>query len=206
MWEILYGKSVIEAILHGKYVSFKEENSELPFELQVYYGLRPHISENAARCYADLMKKCWHTEPEKRPTAAEICDIFMEWLNSEKILSELYESGKKDDESDKKNDESDKKEEFIIHDFVKFDKFKKIQLKYNIEWIPFNKLSNIETIGKGGFSTVYRAIWLDDEHGKQYVGHADYDKYDDDYYSMHESSKIVALKTITLNEFENHMK
>ncbi|RIB03671.1 kinase-like domain-containing protein, partial [Gigaspora rosea] len=145
MWEILYGKPV------------PSERDSLKFMIQVCNGLRPHISENTSRCYADLMKKCWHTEPEKRPTAAEICDIFAEWHNK-----------------------------YIIHDDVKFEKFKKIQLKYNIEWIPFNRLFDIVTIGKGGFSTVYRAIWLDDYY-------ADYDKHDVDYYNMHESSKIVAL-------------
>src|SRR5205823_4150928 len=30
-----------------------------------------------------------------------------------------------------------------------------------IEWIPYNRLRNIEYITKGGFSTIYKAIWLD---------------------------------------------
>ena len=30
-----------------------------------------------------------------------------------------------------------------------------------IEWIPYNRLRNIEYLAKGGFSTVYKAIWLD---------------------------------------------
>ncbi|EXX66198.1 Kic1p [Rhizophagus irregularis DAOM 197198w] len=30
-----------------------------------------------------------------------------------------------------------------------------------IEWIPYNKLRNIKYLTKGGFSTIYRAIWLD---------------------------------------------
>ena len=32
-----------------------------------------------------------------------------------------------------------------------------------LEWIPYNRLTNIEYLAKGGFSTVYKAIWL---HGK----------------------------------------
>ncbi|RIB26695.1 kinase-like domain-containing protein [Gigaspora rosea] len=62
--------------------------------LYVCNGLRPHIYENTAKCYANLMKKCWSTEPKERPTAAEICDIFAEWLNNESILFELFESNK----------------------------------------------------------------------------------------------------------------
>src|SRR5437763_5062098 len=30
-----------------------------------------------------------------------------------------------------------------------------------LEWIPYNRLTNIKYLAKGGFSTVYRAIWLD---------------------------------------------
>ncbi|KAF0477717.1 serine/threonine protein kinase [Gigaspora margarita] len=30
-----------------------------------------------------------------------------------------------------------------------------------IEWIPFDRLENIKTIGRGGFGTVFSAIWLD---------------------------------------------
>jgi len=30
-----------------------------------------------------------------------------------------------------------------------------------LEWIPYNKFKNIEYFDKGGFSVVYKAIWLD---------------------------------------------
>jgi hypothetical protein len=30
-----------------------------------------------------------------------------------------------------------------------------------IEWIPYDRLKNIQYLSRGGFSTVYRAIWLD---------------------------------------------
>ena len=29
------------------------------------------------------------------------------------------------------------------------------------EWIPYNQFSDIKEIGKGGFATVYSAIWMD---------------------------------------------
>ncbi len=29
-----------------------------------------------------------------------------------------------------------------------------------IEWIPYNRLRNIQYLAKGGFSTIYKAIWL----------------------------------------------
>jgi len=30
-----------------------------------------------------------------------------------------------------------------------------------LEWIPYNRFENIEYLDKGGFSIVYKAIWLD---------------------------------------------
>jgi hypothetical protein len=30
-----------------------------------------------------------------------------------------------------------------------------------LEWIPYNRLTNVKYLDKGGFSTVYKAIWLD---------------------------------------------
>ncbi|RIB20707.1 kinase-like domain-containing protein [Gigaspora rosea] len=84
MWEIF----------NGKPVPF-EQKSELQFQLQVCNGLRPHIYENTAICYADLMKKCWNMDPKERPTAKEIYDTFVEWLNNEIVLLELSESDKK---------------------------------------------------------------------------------------------------------------
>ena len=40
-----------------------------------------------------------------------------------------------------------------------------------LEWIPYNRLTNIKYLAKGGFSTVYNAIWLDGR-----VDNWDYDK------------------------------
>ena len=30
-----------------------------------------------------------------------------------------------------------------------------------LEWIPYNRFKDIEYVDKGGFSTIYQAIWLD---------------------------------------------
>ena len=37
------------------------------------------------------------------------------------------------------------------------------------EWIPYNQFFNIEKIGKGGFATVYSAIW---KGGLPYYDHS----------------------------------
>ncbi len=52
-----------------------------------------------------------------------------------------------------------------------------------LEWIPYNRLRNIKFLAQGGFSTVYKAIWLDG-----LITNWDYEKqdwkrfvYDQDY-------------------------
>ena len=64
-----------------------------------------------------------------------------------------------------------------------------------IEWIPFDRLSNVEEIGKGGFGSVYSATWLD--------GIRKVDGYDNNYVRKREPSSIVALKTLASSE-ENY--
>jgi hypothetical protein len=53
-----------------------------------------------------------------------------------------------------------------ISGIEKIDEFiQEMQLKINsyneavVEWIPHNQFDNIKEIGKGGFATVYSAIW-----------------------------------------------
>ena len=31
----------------------------------------------------------------------------------------------------------------------------------SLKWIPYNNLENIKYLDKGGFSIIYKAIWLD---------------------------------------------
>src|SRR2546421_3301638 len=40
-----------------------------------------------------------------------------------------------------------------------------------LEWIPYNRLTNIKCLAKGGFSTVYNASWFDG-----CIRHWDYDE------------------------------
>ncbi|RIB01913.1 kinase-like domain-containing protein [Gigaspora rosea] len=83
MWEILYGMPV----------SYYHNFSKQQLQLKICNNyLRPPISEEAPRCYVNLMKKCWDKEPEKRPPAEKLCKIFMKWQNDKNILSELKKS------------------------------------------------------------------------------------------------------------------
>jgi hypothetical protein len=37
-------------------------------------------------------------------------------------------------------------------------------LKNYLKWIPYNRFKNVEYLDKGGFSTIYKAIWLDNNN------------------------------------------
>jgi serine/threonine protein kinase len=63
-----------------------------------------------------------------------------------------------------------------------------------LEWISFDKFTNIKQIGEGGFAEVYSAIWID---GKSF-----YRKQDDGSWDKLEPKPTkVALKK--LNESQN---
>ena len=51
-----------------------------------------------------------------------------------------------------------------------------------LEWIPYNRLTNIKYLAKGGFSTVYKAIWLD--------GYISWD-YDKKQWGRREGAEVV---------------
>jgi hypothetical protein len=50
-----------------------------------------------------------------------------------------------------------------------------------MEWIPYNRLRNIKYFAKGGFSKVYKAIWLEG-----YI-----DRWDDEAQTWHRNPKLL---------------
>ncbi|GBC05080.1 hypothetical protein RclHR1_06010001 [Rhizophagus clarus] len=61
MWEFMTGRRPFWDLNHDAYLI-----------IDICDFLRPPIVTNAPDGYIDLMKECWHSDPEKRPTAAEI--------------------------------------------------------------------------------------------------------------------------------------
>ncbi|PKK69437.1 kinase-like protein [Rhizophagus irregularis] len=58
MWELMVGRR-----------PFWDRNHNTELIIEICDGLRPPIITNAPEGYIDLMKECWHSDPEKRPTA-----------------------------------------------------------------------------------------------------------------------------------------
>ncbi|GBB86458.1 hypothetical protein RclHR1_01290002 [Rhizophagus clarus] len=45
----------------------------------------------------------------------------------------------------------------------------KFILEKNLKWIPYNKFKDVEHLDEGGFSTVYKAIWINENKNKNVV-------------------------------------
>jgi len=68
MWEMTSGVPAFHNIPH-----------DLDLSLNICKGIRPEIIEGTMPEYVDLMKRCWDNDPEKRPSASELKQIFDEW-------------------------------------------------------------------------------------------------------------------------------
>src|SRR6266540_5449388 len=49
----------------------------------------------------------------------------------------------------------------FIDKFIQESQLNTQNVKQVLEWIPYNRFKNIEYFDKGGFCTIYKAIWLD---------------------------------------------
>jgi serine/threonine protein kinase len=61
MWELMVGRR-----------PFWDRNHNIDLIIEICDGSRPPIITNAPKGYIDLMKRCWHPDPEKRPPAVEV--------------------------------------------------------------------------------------------------------------------------------------
>ncbi|EXX75735.1 hypothetical protein RirG_039300 [Rhizophagus irregularis DAOM 197198w] len=61
MWELMTGRRL-----------FWDRNHDTELIIDIWDGLRPPIVTNAPEGYIELMKECWHSVPDKRPTATII--------------------------------------------------------------------------------------------------------------------------------------
>ncbi|POG69508.1 hypothetical protein GLOIN_2v1626294 [Rhizophagus irregularis DAOM 181602=DAOM 197198] len=68
MWEMTSGVPAFHNIPH-----------DLNLSLNICRGIRPEIIKGIMPEYIELMKRCWNNDPEKRPTANELSNIFLKW-------------------------------------------------------------------------------------------------------------------------------
>ncbi|RIA85500.1 kinase-like domain-containing protein, partial [Glomus cerebriforme] len=61
MWELMTGRS-----------PFWDQSHDTNLINKIIDGFRPPVTTNAPEGYVELMKECWHSNPEKRPRICEI--------------------------------------------------------------------------------------------------------------------------------------
>jgi len=84
----IYSFSIIMWEMTSGIPAFNNLPHDFDLALNICQGLRPNIIEGTIPEYAELMKKCWDPNPNKRPTAQELADYFKEWLKKYYIYSE----------------------------------------------------------------------------------------------------------------------
>ena len=65
MWELTTGCKPFANVEHDINLIYKIIN-----------GKHPEVTSDTPECFADLMKKCWDSDPEKRPSIIEIRGTF----------------------------------------------------------------------------------------------------------------------------------
>ncbi|POG73376.1 kinase-like domain-containing protein, partial [Rhizophagus irregularis DAOM 181602=DAOM 197198] len=98
--EVLRGKPYTKAadiysfgIIMWEYTSgipaFNNRPHDFNLSLDICKGLRPEIFKGTLPVYARLMKRCWDSDPNKRPTADELYQIIYFWYD---YLPKCYEN------------------------------------------------------------------------------------------------------------------
>jgi hypothetical protein len=42
-------------------------------------------------------------------------------------------------------------------------------LEKKLKWLPYDKFKNVVYLDRGGFGTIYKAIWLNDDGDKEVI-------------------------------------
>jgi serine/threonine protein kinase len=84
MWELTTGCKPFANVEHDIKLIYK-----------ILDGERPEITEDTPECYANLMKRCWDSDPKKRPLITEIRKTFGKWFFKNKSIEIFKQAEKK---------------------------------------------------------------------------------------------------------------
>jgi len=82
IWELTTGCKPFDNIEHDVDLIYK-----------IIDGKRPEITDDTPEDFANLMKKCWNSDPNKRPSGKEICETVNLWLSNDFI--EIFSQAEK---------------------------------------------------------------------------------------------------------------
>ncbi|POG60041.1 kinase-like domain-containing protein, partial [Rhizophagus irregularis DAOM 181602=DAOM 197198] len=73
MWELTTGRKPFSRVEH-----------DVELILEIIDGKRPEITIDTPDCFANLMKRCWDSDPSKRPFITEIKETVDDWYKKRK--------------------------------------------------------------------------------------------------------------------------
>jgi serine/threonine protein kinase len=105
---------------------FNHEAHDHNLILSICEGTRPGIIKNTPKCYIDLMKRCWDSDPSNRPTIIMLENIISQWI---KCINKFYKIHKDGDYFYKvlEDTDNDQQLENDMLEFVKANKALKVQ-------------------------------------------------------------------------------
>ncbi|RIA80463.1 kinase-like domain-containing protein [Glomus cerebriforme] len=92
----IYSFGIIMWELSSGYRPFAEIPHNLQLALRICDGVRPAIVDGTPKCYKELMQKCWHNNPDERPSSANIVKVIGEWLNDIENDDSMWHKAEKD--------------------------------------------------------------------------------------------------------------
>jgi serine/threonine protein kinase len=81
MWELTTGCKPFANIEHDADLIYK-----------IIDGERPIITDDTPEDFANFIKKCWSSDPKKRPSAKKICENLNLWANIGKDINQFNQA------------------------------------------------------------------------------------------------------------------
>ncbi|GES90480.1 kinase-like domain-containing protein [Rhizophagus clarus] len=90
----IYSFGIVMNELMSEEIPYSNEPHDHTLAIKVCKGYRPKISEDTPKLIADLINKCWDTNPENRPTGKELYQTLKKWKiemydNNSEIKSQI---------------------------------------------------------------------------------------------------------------------
>ncbi|RIA81579.1 kinase-like domain-containing protein [Glomus cerebriforme] len=75
----IYSFGIIMWVISSGRPPYCDQKYDLYLALDICKNKRPNIIEGTPKCYVDLMERCWHSDPSKRPNTDELYDTIRSW-------------------------------------------------------------------------------------------------------------------------------